>query len=57
MDSRNVPADGPKLAALLHDAVHVAHDEQQLAPVRPVDCVQHVLQHRRAVQGKGLPIS
>ena len=41
----HVPPDGPELAPLLDDGVQVAQHKQQLAPVWPVDRIQHVLQH------------
>ena len=40
---RDVPADRTKLPPFLNNAVHVAHDEQELAPLMPVHRVQCVL--------------
>ena len=40
----HVPPDGPKLAALLDQAVQVAQHEQQRTPLRPPDRIQSLLQ-------------
>mmetsp|Transcript_29465 Transcript_29465/g.94343 ORF Transcript_29465/g.94343 Transcript_29465/m.94343 type:complete len:339 (+) Transcript_29465:1535-2551(+) len=40
---RHVPADGPKLAPLLHHRVHEAHDEEQLPPLLALHRVEEVL--------------
>ena len=50
----DIPANGAKLAPFLHQAVHVAHDEQQLPPVLPIHCVQEILQTCRRILSKGI---
>jgi hypothetical protein len=50
---RDVPSNGSKLAALLHDAVHVAHHKQELPPLTPVDSIHHILHPRHSLQAGG----
>mmetsp|Transcript_14309 Transcript_14309/g.34769 ORF Transcript_14309/g.34769 Transcript_14309/m.34769 type:complete len:690 (-) Transcript_14309:4721-6790(-) len=41
----DVPAQGPELAALLDDGVHVTHHKEHLAPLVARHRIQHVLAH------------